>query len=492
MGNKSKKDRNMIGIVLVILIGVVVWSIIGTQEKWKYGKLGLVEYEKGNYQGAVEYYDLGLQFDSGNASLYNNRGLVYFKLKEYKKALSDYNKAIILKPDFAVAYLNRGLVYFKNAHAPKAIHDFTKAIELNPKLEDAYYNRGVSYNQSFHHVFYIRKPFASEDEDAFQRAIADFDKVLELEPGYALAFAGKGNAYYRHGDCDEAAAKFTKAIKLKDEIAKRWGNKALAGVYASSGRNYAGLNELDKAASHLEKAVELDPKNIHPIDHGAWVYGNLKNYNKVVEFWSKVIHLIENDPDFKDYASGPGPAYKNRAKAYYLLGRYDKAKADYQKALASVSSEGHGYSDADVHRYLGKIYLKTGKGQDAKKELNKAIALYTDKTGSKIKDVAASGHNGRGLCYFHLGEHDRAIPDFGKAIALNAPSYPEKCPRIYAKALKNLGLVYWKMGKREKANEYFKKAMKLFEERNEEHYVKELRAALKIGDVSELLILQKN
>jgi len=55
-------------------------------------------------------------------------------------------------------------------------------------------------------------------------------------------------------------------------------------------------------------------------------------------------------------------------------------------------------------------------------------------------------------------------------------------------ALKNLGVVYWKIGKRDKANEYFKKAMKLFEERNEEHYAKELRDAAKTGDVAKLLV----
>ena len=492
MGNKNKKTRNIIGIVLVILIGLIAWSMISAQSKWKYGKLGLVEYENGDFQNAIKYYTLGIESDQGNASLYNNRGLAYYNLKDYDKALSDYSKAIELKPDFAVAYCNRGLAHFKSDQIPKAIDDFTKAIELDPKQVDAYYNRGLSYNQSFHHVFYIRKPFASEEEDAFQRALADFDKALELDPGYALAYAGKGNAYYRHGDCAEAAANFTKALKLKNEIAKRWGNEALAGVYASSGRNHAGLNELEKAASCFEKVVELDSKNVHALDHGAWVYGNLKNYKKVVEFWGKVIHIIENDPDFKNYAGGTGPAYKGRAKGYFLLGQYDKARADYQKALASGSPDSHGYSDAEVHKYLGKIYLKKGTKQAAKNELEKAITLYTNKTGSKITEVAAGGYNGRGLCYFHLGEYDRAISDFKKVVALNAPSYPEKCPRIYVKALKNLGLVYWEMGKREKANEYFKKALKLFEERTEEHYAKELRYALKTGDVSELLILQKN
>ncbi len=110
-----------------------------------------------------------------------------------------------------------------------------------------------------------------------------------------------------------------------------------------------------------------------------------------------MIDLIENDPEFKNY-SGTGRSYAGRAKVYYMLGRYDKATADSQKALSSGSAEGHGYSIVEVYRYLGKIYLKTGKRQEAEKELKEAIKLYADKTGSKIKRVAAGGYTGRGLC----------------------------------------------------------------------------------------------
>ncbi|MCD6362364.1 MAG: tetratricopeptide repeat protein, partial [Armatimonadetes bacterium] len=168
---------------------------------------------------------------------------------------------------------------------------------------------------------------------------------------------------------------------------------------------------------------------------------------------------------------------------------YEKARADIQKALALDSPDRPRYSYAKVHRFLGKIYLKIGKEQDAKKEFNKAIMLYTDKIGSKNPKDVSRAYNSRGRCYFNLEEYGRAISDLEKVIALNAPSYPKKCRRVYPMALKNLGVVYWKIGKREKANEYFKKAMKLFEEREERYYSKEIEKALESGDVLKLLIL---
>ncbi|MCD6272584.1 MAG: tetratricopeptide repeat protein [Deltaproteobacteria bacterium] len=494
MKNKSNNTRNIIGIALVILIGLVVWSMAKTQAKQEFEKLGLVEYEKGNYRGAGEYYDLGIVANSGNASLYNNRGLVYFKLKEYKKALSDYNKAIILKPDFATAYCNRGLAHFKSTRVPgvknrkevfnKAIMDFTKAIELNPTFADAYYNRGISRNQ-----FYIHrgKPFKKDkdSEDKYQKALADFDKALEIDPEFVLAFAGKGNAYYRYGNWNEAAAEYTKAIKLKDKIIAKWDKKALAGVFASSGRNYLALNELEKSGSDYEKVLELDSSSTAPSGHGASVWFKLKNYDKLVEAYSNIINLIENDPEFKDY-SGAGRSYAGRAKTYYMLGRYDKAIADSKKALASGSHEGHGYDIAEVYRFLGKTYLETGNIKETEKEFKQAIKLYTDKTGSRIKRLAISGYTGLGLCYLNLKEYGKAMENFEKVIELNTP-YKLGKSGGYAEAKKNLGLVYWKMGKIEKADEYFKNAIKLFEKEEKKYSAKALQEALKTGDIAGLL-----
>jgi tetratricopeptide (TPR) repeat protein len=54
----------MTGIVLVVLIGLVVWSmvrVVTAESKSKYKHLGIAEYEKGNYQEAIELYNKGLK-----------------------------------------------------------------------------------------------------------------------------------------------------------------------------------------------------------------------------------------------------------------------------------------------------------------------------------------------------------------------------------------------------------------------------------------------
>ena len=56
MGKEKSKTRNIISIVLVALIGLLVWSMVNTQSKSKYSDMGLEEYEKGNYQEAIDNY----------------------------------------------------------------------------------------------------------------------------------------------------------------------------------------------------------------------------------------------------------------------------------------------------------------------------------------------------------------------------------------------------------------------------------------------------
>ena len=175
MGNKR---RHIISVILVVLIGLVIISMVKTQKKAGYEKLGLSEYEKGNYKQAIEYYSKAIEYNPNDASLYNNRGLAYYNLEQYDKAIADYTKAIEIKSDFADAYYNRGLAYFRKGSPynleprKKAISDFTKAIELRPDFADAYYNRALAYTEQihYHHKYKTIPPkFPSEEMDNYNK-----------------------------------------------------------------------------------------------------------------------------------------------------------------------------------------------------------------------------------------------------------------------------------------------------------------------------------
>jgi len=67
MAERSKKSRNIIGIILGILIVLVIISMVYTQGKTKYYRIGLTEYEKGNYRQAIENYTKGIESNPESA-----------------------------------------------------------------------------------------------------------------------------------------------------------------------------------------------------------------------------------------------------------------------------------------------------------------------------------------------------------------------------------------------------------------------------------------
>src|SRR5215467_13884456 len=100
-----------------------------------YNNRGLVYFERGEYQRAIQDYDRALALNSRLFHAYNNRGLVYYKLKEYQRAIEDYDRALALNPAFGLAYVNRGVVYHDIDEYQKAIEDYNHALtRIRPTL----------------------------------------------------------------------------------------------------------------------------------------------------------------------------------------------------------------------------------------------------------------------------------------------------------------------------------------------------------------------
>ena len=446
--------RTAIGITLIVLIGLTSWGLAGTLTEQQYIDAGKAEYPRGNYDGAIYLFTAGLELNPDNPGLYNDRGLCYFAAGDKEKAIDDFSKAIELNPDFAEAYYNQGLVYFKK-EKDKAIADFSKAIELDPNFVDAYYQRGLTYTAGIHHYSKLpAEPWPTDMEDRYERALADFNKVLELDPNYVLAYAGKGNLFYRYYDSYEemqkAIAEYDKALESENLIIEKVGNKGLGGVYYSRGRAYTHLGELDRSESDYLKAIELDPYCGKALGHLAHLYVDIGGYSEALELCERYEEAIgrssSHSLDFK-------------MTSYYPLKEYDKAI----ETAEEVASSSRPRTAAKGNRYLGMICQAKGDEGKAREYFEKAINLSTGeiaKGGTKTH----MAYYERGMNYIELKEYDKAISDFLKVIEAKAASDREYGHKnYYADAHINLVIAYLETGEKEKAREYFEKVVELLQ-----------------------------
>jgi tetratricopeptide (TPR) repeat protein len=116
-------------------------------------------------------------------------------------------------------------------------------------------------------------------------------------------------------------------------------------------------------------------------------------------------------PQPKDtIAPNDAEAYYNRGLAYQLKKEYDKAIADYTKAI-------------EINPNDAEAYNNRGLAYGSKKEYDKAIADYTK--AIEINPKYAEAYYNRGLAYFLKKEYDKAWEDVYKAQGLGSKVHPE-------------------------------------------------------------------
>lgn len=491
MRNKSSKMKNITGIVLIVLIGLVVWSMvsaISTRSKSKYKHMGISEYKKGDYRGAIELYNKGLVNNPDDACLYNNRGLSFYALEQYTEAISDYNKAIELKSDFTDAYYNRGLAYFRKGSyynfepRKKAIEDFAKAIELKPDFVDAYYNRAVTYTEQihYHHKYTTIPPkFPSEDMDNYNKALADYMRALDLDPSYVLTYQGRGNLFYRHGNWDLANREYDIALGRQQEILSKVGDVGLAGVLNSRGRNKLAWGKLEKAISDFTIAIEHYRKGVlnkevglskdvtNALAHRTVASWELGRWEDTIRFADETIQVKEGNP--KKYGKSTF-YYFTKGRCYYHLGKYDQAISNLEKAL----TESKYGMDAQARLWLGRVYKAKGDNEKAKQKLKDALQFCNKNVEKADEQRLHKAYFLRGLCYLELDEYDKAISDFEETIKRRVRAdRPVNHTSYYLDAHKYTGIAYMKAGNNDKAKEYFQKTIELAKKRNFQEVVEE-------------------
>ena len=418
--------RHVIGIAIIILIALVSWALVDTVGKEKYSNLGIEEYEKGNYDKAIEYFTMAIELTPNNAIAYHNRGLAYLKTGS--------------------KYTPEG-----KASLEKAISDYSKAVELKPDYVEAYYHRGVARIEFIH---FYDKPFSQAENEMFNEGLNDFNKALELDGTFYLSYSGMGNAYDRYGEFDEAVKWYNKALDNENKILQKRGKEALAGIYYSRGRAYQRVED-PQAIQDYEKSLEYDPNFDITLGHLASIYSCIGKYEDALELYDRSVNIKESQPalgmwDFH--------TWEGRGVCYYKLEEYEKAIQDLNKALEVAY-----WPLPEAHLYLGKIFLITGDEVKATEHFTSVIEICSQKIEkAKPWEAIYDSYNTRGLTYIELGEYDKAISDFEKVIQLS-PDFPVGHAYYPVESRKNMGIAYSKMEKKEKAKAFYQEALGIAE-----------------------------
>lgn len=228
---------------------------------------GNISLENGNYEVAIQYFNLYLQEVPDSGEAYNSRGLAYHMKGENDQALADLEKASQLAPRNASPLSNRGAVYISMGNYENAMAELDKAIAMNDQHAIAYYNRGLVHLNLGN----------------YDRAIADFDQAILLTPesavksspqkqttpdspssskmviqtnwnddAYAdlpLAYLNRGNIYLYKGKYNQAINDFDKAIHFQPDFTSAYYSRGLANKLSGN---------LFLAIADFKKVIELN------------------------------------------------------------------------------------------------------------------------------------------------------------------------------------------------------------------------------------------
>jgi tetratricopeptide (TPR) repeat protein len=156
-------------------------------------------------------------------------------------------------------------------------------------------------------------------------------------------------------------------------------------------------------------AIKKAPHKVRPYNNRGRAYGNKNEYDKAMADFRRAININPRCAE----------AYYNLGLVFALKGDNDKAIENYDKAISLYPN----YTAAYNNRGLVLVN---------KKEFNRAIKDY-DKALS-ISPHSSDVYYNRGLAYYYKQVYDKAIADYSQALLLN--------PR-YGNAYHNRAIAYY-------------------------------------------------
>jgi len=287
---------------ILFFLSLITFNLSG-QSSQAFVDLGIIEFEKKNFQKADHYFGKALELDQKDDFAYFNRGFSKLALSDYKNAIINFDFAIEFTENdsikawsyFNKAYLFRntteeinkalinvnygleidsmswkalhlkGLIFHDMKDYDRAILVFDKSLFINPLNPLAYYDRGICKRKT----------------DLIHEAINDYDQAIRLDSNYTDAFNNRGFAKTIAGDLQGALNDFNKSLKLD------------VNSYSYNNRGYVKfkIGDYKGAKKDCELAIKLDKENSWAYHYLGLIYYELGDKIKACELFHQSLNL---------------------------------------------------------------------------------------------------------------------------------------------------------------------------------------------------------
>jgi len=250
------------------LLSQIREQVDGSAYYWS--TLGFIHYALGN--DAIAYDALQKSIDMGceGASVHAAISAVCVRLGRYDESLRESQRAVALEPDNAEAYHALGVSYMRLEKSELAASAFRSAIALSPGRAEFHSALGFCHALSYR----------------TKEAVESFRASLALDPRSAKAWYGLGMTYQSQGRYDTAVEALKKAIEHRTEQS--------AGDYYSLGRNLRLAGRFREATQPLQIALELDRTLAGVHLELFMVFENTAEYERAMTHLETCVRL---DPD---------------------------------------------------------------------------------------------------------------------------------------------------------------------------------------------------
>lgn len=390
-----------------------------------HNQLGILAMQSGQIAQSEAEFKKAISIDPRYADAQTNLGVLYSRAGKDSEALSLYQQAIASDPKYSRAYVNLGLLLAQNGRISEGEQQLRTAIQISPKDPTAYTTLGMIQARTGH-----------GDE-----AVENFRKALELDPNSAQAHLNLGIALADQFDRLNGLKEFTEAARL---------DPRLPAVHYNLGRFYFETAKHDEARKELEETIRLDPDYVPALYLMALAAKQENDLERSTSLFEKVISLQPNNPDAQfllgqnlehqgkmheaithwKLALQADPNYSqalfnlaralrktNDPQAQQYQDRYEMLQKNQQIsdrvqqlgnfALEAANAQnwpqafeqmhealslcGQCPEAAHLHKNLGMMYIRTGKLDDAQKELE--AALHLDPNDGAAKQALAAIQN---------------------------------------------------------------------------------------------------